>query len=453
MKNVLVTVTTAFWIVAAPPIFMLRPSYADSPNGLCLTETEFTAVNTMTEAQIRDWLDGLLPRSPTGGFLKGRNPNGSNWTFIDLDGNPTDPAQQIFNTAQLNRINPRVLLTTLRKEKPRVFRDSRPPSNSALSTLAGCGSSPTARQQIQCMGEKLKEWFYDRLSQCTATPGGWNVDVEKETGDTEKKIFEINQDGLLCRATPENKGAAALFQYTPWKGRYYDDCGWGHPDYPGGVGGNGLFCRFWKQHGWEAPPGPLALSPINPTMFCSATASRCIGVNASGGTPGPNGYEWSTTKGLLTITGVNKQNVKITPPNSGGFEGQIAYQLVIRICKNFNGACVTENNCSDAHTNFTCDGVQFGGGTSCNPGSPPISFVESLPCACGQLPACFPLPDCGAVVNDAFVNANGFVFDRRTDAMRAADSTCKPCVLEMQGVTVTVTDAAGAAATTSVTAK
>lgn len=475
MKNFLVTIATALWIVAALLIFTPRPSYADSANGLCLTEPEFTDVNAMgqTDEQrlqaIRDWLDGLLPRSPKGAFLKGRNPDGTSYTFQDLDNGPTDPAQEISNAAKNNKINPRVLLSTLRKEKPRVFKDSRRPSNRALRTLAGCGSSPTAREQIQCMGRKLKEWFYDQLSQCSTTPGGWNVDVEKGTGDTEKNIFELNQDALRCSATPESKAVAVLYQYTPWKGRRYDGCGWGHPDYPEGAGGNGLFCAFWKQHGWQTTsPGPLTLSPQPLTMSCAPPTpeqpSRCLSINVSGGDPGPNGYSWSitgpnltTTEGVLTVSGVTKQNVQLKPPDNPGANlagtaydwhtGEIRWDRFGNQCVHGDHSCRNNYGCNDQLLGSTSPS---GHGFGCADASPPTcnqscqDAVFGCPGNCG-----YPVNPGSACTDFESVAVNKVYHDVRTQG-----PDCRPCRLEMQGgVTVTVTDSAGTPVSTTATVK
>jgi len=319
MKNILVATITVFWTLATQLTFTLRPGYADSPNGMCLTESEFTDFNTMDLAAIRNWLNNCPKCATGGGFLRGGTEI-TPYTFTDIDLQPTDPAKEIFDAAQLNKINPRVLLTLLRKESSKVFNSTARPTDRRLSKLAGCGVSPSAREQIRCMGRKLKEYFYDQLSQCQSTIGGWNVDPDppKRTGDTGN---ETTASGAPCSVVPESKTVAAMFQYNPWKGTGYDGCGYGDPLYLDGVPGNWAFCWLWRRlHGWEVTSPPLALSQQNPTMNCAPPTpqqpSRCISINASGGDTSGGFYSWGNTGGVITISGVNQQNIQLKPPVS-----------------------------------------------------------------------------------------------------------------------------------------
>ena len=461
MKNIVVVTIPAVWTLAALLTFTVRPAHAQSKNGLCLTEPEFTDVNAMgqTDEQrlqaIRDWLDGLP------GFLKGTitNPDGSKtpYTFTDLDKNPTDPAQEISNAAGANKINPRVLLTTLRKEKPKVMIDPTRPTDTTLRTLTGCGSSPTAQEQIQCMGQKLKEWFYDELSQCKATIGGWDVDVTKQTGNTAGE--EKDAAGNACSVTPGSKAATALYQYTPWIGRSYG-CGYSlDPAYKDGVGGNGLFCQLWRQHGWEAPPGALAIS--QPALACAPT-SRCVNINASGGT-GP--HTWTTSKGNLSIpTGVNRQNVKLVPPANPG--------------SNNPGTAYIQHGASVFHQNASCGGptcliagyVLYGCNDQFN-GKNTLGCSQTVSCAApphtlvcnatATYPQCHQaggLPTCtaGGVFNTA--QPVDYLSNHREagaicDSRASEAVNCNPCGLAMQGTIITVTDGGGNPATTNLIVK
>jgi hypothetical protein len=92
--------------------------HAATIDGLCINEREFTNTNTMDLAAIRAWLNSR------GGFLKRTNPDGTPFTFTDVDGNSTNPAQEIFDSAilpyydsgvtnqWLPGMNPQILLTT-----------------------------------------------------------------------------------------------------------------------------------------------------------------------------------------------------------------------------------------------------------------------------------------------------------------------------------------------------
>jgi hypothetical protein len=469
MINILLTSVSVFWTLVATLIFMPRATLAQSKNGLCMTEPEFTNVSAMgqTAAErlqaIRDWLDGLVAGSPSNSFLKGRNPDGSNYTFIDLDGNPTDPAQEISNAAGMNNINPRVLLATLRKEKPEVFRFSERPADRALQTLAGCGTSPTARQQIQCMGQKFKEYYYDRLAQCNATIGGWNIDLLKQTGDTPGE--EKDASGNVCSVEPESKGVAALFQYTPWIGRALG-CGYSpNPLYPNGVGGNGLYCQFWNQHGWDAPPSTdLKVSLQNPTLSCPG--AKCVSLNASGGTPP---YSWTTNKPIsgagaftLQVTGVHQQNARFRPPanltNWGNFNAY-ARAGFNKSCGNTSWVCtngqLTQNcavgayargyGCSDQ---ITSENINLT--NACGPGIVPINMTVSY-CSSdvGNRPvrgSCgFTLEQCNGYNYSMICSGTGVeIFTRPRDlrSQPMKDAGCRPCLLEMLDATVTVTDSA-----------
>jgi hypothetical protein len=147
-------------------------THSANKEGLCLTEQEFTNFNAMTLDQIRNF---LISKNS---FLKGRDvtKNPPDYTFQDADGTSTDAAAIIYEAAQTNKINPKVLLTTLQKEEIAITTRTTP-LPAVLKLLAGCGGgSSSAKKQIQCMAQKFKEYFHDELAQCQATPGGWQVD-------------------------------------------------------------------------------------------------------------------------------------------------------------------------------------------------------------------------------------------------------------------------------------
>lgn len=469
MKKILISTLSVVWILVVQLCFPRVGETADK-NGLCLTEPEFTDFNTMDVAAVRTWLDGL------GGFLRGTSDGTNPYTFIDLDGNPTDPAQEISNAARANKINPRVLLTTLRKEKPRVFRDPEQPTDNTLRLLAGCGGPTTAKKQIQCVAEQLRRDF-DRLTQCRPTgplslpdPNRWQVDVVRLAGDAPGD--ETDAFGESCPVQPASKTAAALLAYTPWAGAAFG-CGQAPvtvlpgEEPPPLVGGNGLFCAFWRQHRWDAPPGPLALSPQPLLMNCAPETSRCVSINASGGTTGANGYSWSVSNpdAPITVTGVNKQNVQLKPPvnnpNAGGGE---AYKLTI-IRTDAGHVSFERHSCTQKCYTYDCNDVFLvdsclvsGPRPSCTtPTDPALHCVENLgPGHIGH-DGSDPCPRPVSQNNTCLPNVmtwatqRGVVCDTRTLAQK--NDGCRPCRLEMQGATVTVTDAAGASSSATVTAQ
>lgn len=435
-------------------------SQATTINGLCITEVEFADFNAMTEGQIREF---LADPKKAGGFLKD--------PFLDVDGVTTvDAAQEIFKAAQVNKINPRVLLTTLEKEKGGVRRvKTLPPDpvvrDRLLRRLAGWDpadlitllNQKSAKKQIQEMAAQFARDYYTRLSQCQNTPRGWDVDVGRLAGDEPGDERDPAFNNILV--TPESKAVASLYAYTGWVGQALG--GGSRALRPKEtVGGNGVFCELWSQFGFARPAGPLALalSPPSPTLTCAAETSRCVSLNASGD-PGPNGYSWSitgpnlsTTEGVLTVTGVNKQNVQLKPPtNTGSGVAGVAYDKHGSV---FTTGCVEFTNCSQ-RVDYGCNNQVLGApnpaGHGPHPGAP-IGLCAGVVFGSPQcLPLCNCVPcDCG---NGSFDAANRFgaSFDLRTQEM--IDAGCRPCVVEMQGVTVTVTDAAGASATNTVKAQ
>lgn len=458
MKKALMIAIGLVWTLVIDSIFMrLEVSEAVTISGLCLTEPEFTDFNSMTLDQIREFL------TKQGGFLKGRAPgaNPPDFTFDDVDGGPTDAAQEIYNAAQTNKINPRVLIATIEKESGAVRRFKTRPNDDILNLLTGFGSgSPTAREQIKKMAEQLQRDF-DRLSQCNSTLGGWQVDVVRSSGNTHippRVTDEPETDafGETLAVQPQDKGVTALYQYTPWAGLAL---GGGHrsfdpnkPERPL-VGGNGSFCRLWSQFGFARPAGPiaLALSPQTPTLTCAPETSRCVSINVSGGTPGPDGYSWAPpTKGVLTPpTGVDKQNIQLKPPvNAGGFPGEIAYKLISQSTR-FNTDIQACQNIGFFSRTYNCDDSPQQPSGQCTGNSD--SDAQSGPVVCsepGQL-ACPGFATCSD--NCGEVESKGSVLNKRTQSM--IDAGCKPCRPEMQGATVTVTDSAGDMASATLTVK
>jgi hypothetical protein len=175
---------------------------AASVDGLWVLEQDFTNWVSMTIQDIRDFLAHPTRNS----FMKA--------PFIDADGTSTDAAQEIYNAAVANAINPQVLLATLQKENRAVTRQQTP-SNSVLKCLAGWGAcSPTAKDQIHQMAAQLRRDF-DRVARCETTLGGWTNDSPHDTGENKiingKSVWipELDFNGLPMSATPENKAVSS----------------------------------------------------------------------------------------------------------------------------------------------------------------------------------------------------------------------------------------------------
>lgn len=165
-----------------------------------LTDQELEDKDSMSLQCIRDFL------RDEGGYFKDVVP--------DVDGQPLDVAQAVYNSAQSYRISPKVILATLEKENDVVTRKNRP-KNWKLRALTGCSWGDTARDQISCTGERFRA-YHDQLTNTGQTVSGWKVGVAKQT-----------QDGVWV--TPATKAVAGQFTYTPHAGRQWggDDPRWG----------------------------------------------------------------------------------------------------------------------------------------------------------------------------------------------------------------------------------
>ena len=401
---------------------------ADAPdpriNKLCFADPD---------PEFRDWKSMGLDKSKIQEFLKSKG------SFLqrrirDVDPGRTefDPAQAIFDAAQLNQINPQVILTILQREQGAITAKTPIIDDRRLRRIMGWDrrdqfvalENKSIREQIADGTAQLRRDF-DRLTKGDSTIGGWRVEFEKTT-----------TDGVLV--TPANKPAAVMYSYNPEVGER-----WG-----GGrdVGGNSSFCNWWEQFGFKREP--VAISPQNPTLVCGPDAS--VTLTASGGRPGPDGYSWSvtgnnltTTEGVLTVTGVNKQNVQIKPPDNRA--NQVPVSVAAYLYCSLGALTLNSNNCVPlGFSSPVTIGQHFG----CADNYLACTHVELL-CSDPNLPA----------FNNRCVNCSAgglpptFGQFQVTRSPQMIIDGCRPCRLEMQGATVTVTDAAGASSTTTMTAQ
>ncbi|KKM69118.1 hypothetical protein LCGC14_1454020 [marine sediment metagenome] len=156
-----------------------------------------------------------------------------------------------------------------------------------------------------------------------------------------------------------------------------------------------------------------------------------------GGTPP---YTWVIEGGEgtpeATLAGGWDQVITVKPPIGEEVSG-VAYRNGLKVT---NPASCPDGAFECANT-VGCDGVEISGCTG--PGSfPGNSFA--VVCVTGG--ACEGLPDCAPCGTACSGFPIGNPLDKRTQQM--IDDGCLPCALSMDGVTITVTDAAGASVVT-----
>lgn len=157
--------------------------------------------------------------------------------ILDVDGETIDPALLIFDTSRQYAINPQVLLAKLQSENGAIKRSSRP-SDIQLRTIMGCGGSGTLqtaiRVQIDCAAQALRTHFDAQQLPDGRTVSGWRVGETKQTQNILSTAANP-REGLPV--IPATKAVAALYTYTPYRGRI-----WG-----GVAGGNSLFVEVFRR--------------------------------------------------------------------------------------------------------------------------------------------------------------------------------------------------------------
>ena len=507
LKKNLKLVISLVSLVAVHLAFALKVSEAQSLPAACasanvtnpqgepigfLTGPEFLNNGSMTLQDIRDY----LRRGDIKSWYAGDAQN----LIEDTDSTPTNPmfidfAKLVFDAADdpirivgvsKKPINPQLILTMIRKESSTLQLRKRP-DISGLACVAGCGcvegTIHTIRSQITCAARTLRNRF-DELAACTDTPNDpvWNLN--KPTSDTANKT----QDGI--NVTPSNAATVAHFPYNPVAG-----VEWGG----GGrrkVGGVALFCILWHRDmdkrpgkkGFANPPPSLTLSSTNPTLTCTdplvpdpKLTSRTVGYrnvtfSVSGGTPP---YTWTVTTNItptnatISACGANGEDAVLKPPaNPGSGIAGVAYHLA-GCSFQFGGDCFNQGGARCQEAQYGCnDQLRAGCGgftAGCLLGCAPQTCDTCKAALAGQgysfddvlvtidgadffsgkpiTTGCVPRTNPGLNVCADFLQRGiGRVIDKRTQS-------CKPCRLEMQGATVTVTDGAGASVSKTVTVK
>src|SRR5574341_1617606 len=494
MKKILKLATILVSLLTAHLSFPVKVSDAQSLPAACasanvtnpqgkpigfLTGPEFLNNGSMTLQDIRDYLrrddiKSWYAGDPKTNLIEDTDSTPSKPVFIDFAQLVFDHAAHPNDTEKppvsKKPINPQLILTMIRKESS-TFQLRKKPDITQLACVAGCGCVKgvihTIRSQIACAARTLRNRF-DELAACADTPNDpvWNLN--KPSSGTANKT----QDGI--NVTPSNAATVAHFPYNPVAG-----VEWGGRTDKGGVA---LFCTLWHRDmdkrpgrtGCATPPTKLTLSPTNPTLTCSHPLTpisprtvdyRNVTLSVSGGTPP---YTWSVTTNIkptnatIPACGANGEDAVLKPPvnnpNAGGGE---AYKLTIVMTEaghiSFNkhgcGQRCNTYDCNDVFQQQTC--LVVGPRPSCP--VPPAAFHCAENLGAGHIghECSPPCPNPVIESNTCLPNVlewtqlHGNVCDTRTQAQ--INDGCRPCRLEMQGATVTVTDAAGASSSAAVT--
>ncbi|MBK7927985.1 MAG: hypothetical protein IPJ98_10975 [Bryobacterales bacterium] len=186
-----------------------------------MSDEDFNCAGCMSLLQIRELF------SFHGSFLSGVIP--------DVDGQPIDPAQLVYDASQTYGINPQILIARMQTEQSAVTMRPRPKIES-LMRLTGCLTPAVMRVQIACAALKLREYFDAQLPPNGHTVSGWRVGEPRQTGNTNPNNIDP-PEGLWV--TPATMAVAALYTFTPYRGR-----GWNGSSE---AGGNQLLVRMIRK--------------------------------------------------------------------------------------------------------------------------------------------------------------------------------------------------------------
>lgn len=193
-------------------------------------------------------------------------------------------------------------------------------------------------------------------------------------------------------------------------------------------------------------------------LNCEDTAPK-LELRVCGGVPP---YEWAINGGDGALSGYYDNSITVTPKDSvNNFEGTEAF----RQCYSRGTPFVCEDSCGfRLSVHYDCDGVLLACSNPATDGvGCPGCVCEDIICcdsdAAGCAEWCPNIPVCDAdteqcpggsgSISSALKVAPSCAIERRTQAM--IDDGCNPCVQQMDGVTVTVTDKDGTQVTTIIT--
>lgn len=207
------------------------PVWADFNPDNIISDGEVNNYNTMTQVQIRDFLQDHNSYLSTY-FYEGNNP-GPVELGIDPAGEyfkQRSATEIIWNAAQEAKINPQFILTTLQKEMGLV-ENPQPVENALAFAMGyGCPDSGGCNFKFKGFGKQIRSaalqfrYYIDNIYQYNHRPGSrscvddYNTFVPCTTKGTEVK--------------PENNITAAMYVYTPH------------------INGNKLFKSLWDKYGF-----------------------------------------------------------------------------------------------------------------------------------------------------------------------------------------------------------
>ncbi len=222
-------------------VFLPAVARADFNPDNIISDGEGSNYNTMTQVQIRDFLQSHSSYLSTY-FYEGNNP-GPVELGIDPAGEyfkQRSAAEIIWNASQEAKLNPQFILTTLQKEMGLVEDPS--PKENALSYAMGygCPDSGGCDFRFKGFGKQIRSaalqfrYYLDNIDQYKHRPGF------RSCVDDYNPFVPCTARGTEIK--PENNITAAMYVYTPH------------------INGNKLFRSLWEKYGF-ALAGTVGSTP------------------------------------------------------------------------------------------------------------------------------------------------------------------------------------------------
>ncbi|MDD5043311.1 MAG: hypothetical protein PHD51_01425 [Patescibacteria group bacterium] len=219
-KNIfIITVIFSMFFLPLSPILAVtfNPDYI-------LSDYEFTDKDAYSGPQAIEF------------FIKSKGGAVADYKML-VDGQLKTTSELIYESAQVNNISPKFLLTLLQKESGLVTASTF--TSDDLDWAMGAGICDSCSKddpeiilkykgfdkQIRWAAE-LNRWYLDEIAKNGKTFTGWGPGVTKKT-----------LDGI--KVVPANSATAALYTYNPWVGKY----GGGTSKY----GANSLLWKRWTE--------------------------------------------------------------------------------------------------------------------------------------------------------------------------------------------------------------
>jgi hypothetical protein len=228
---------------------ILIPNFAfaaEANYNYIISDAEATNYQSMTEAEIRDFL------RDRDSYLATYKYSGNNPSPAQLALDPEKKyiqtrtvAEIIYNASQEWKINPQFLLTLMEKEMSLVT-DKTPTINQLAYAMGydcpdsgGCGFKTKGfGKQVRAAAEQFR-WFIDHIDAYNWNPG------QTSCADDPTPFLPCTSRGV--EVTPANKITAAMYLYTPH------------------VHGNTLFTKLWGQFGFGTGDSELPVVVVPST--------------------------------------------------------------------------------------------------------------------------------------------------------------------------------------------